>query len=128
EFSDKCSPNFYDQFEFPYFLHYSSELKLENYTKSKYLAGMIFDFNNLFEMHKEGSLFSFVQNFFQLTKDLNIELVLRSDWDSNYFPSLTEVLDFDSVALPINDKVEVCYRNVELGKLTKLLDIIKKQF
>ncbi len=128
EFSDRCSPKFYDQFEFPYILHYSPELKPENFSNSKFLNGIVLHFSHLEEMHREGRLFSFIQSFFQLVKTIDIELILKADWDADIFPSLVELLDFDSVALPVNDKVEVCYRNVDLNKLSNLLTVMKSNF
>ncbi len=122
EFSDNLGPEFYDQFEIPYYWHFSKEVKWSRILKSKFLKGIIIPFSTLEEAHESGQYYNFVNNFHSMfispNKEAKLELGLDFDWTSNLLPSLTEFFDFDFLSLSINDKVETCYRNVDINKLS----------
>ena len=118
EFSDTKDYAFYDQFKVPYLWHYSIDYKLtELLDKSQYLKGMIIPYSILKQHHIEGSLYSFIQTLLQIIfeRKSNTEFLflLSLDWDSDIFPSVFELIDFDIISFQINRKVELCYRNVD---------------
>jgi len=122
EFSDNLGPEFYDQFEIPYYWHYSREVKWSKFQKSKYLKGIIIPFSLLEEAHESNQYYNFVNNFHSMIMSSDqknkLEVGLEIDWSSNLLPSLTEFFDFNFLSLSINDKVETCYRNVDINKLS----------
>lgn len=125
EFSDVRKLNFYDQFKFPFYLHYSDELEINVFQESKYLNGIIFDFEFFNELYKKDEFYNFVTTFFNsIGESHNYKFILRVDWGSDIFPSLFEFFNFEYIALPINSKVETCYRNVDIAKLNAELGVL----
>ena len=111
-----------------YYLNYYPELDL-NFCNSPQFSGLIFHFSFFEELHHRGVLKNFIMNFYThfknyLTEDKQI--ILRVDWNDNVFPSLFDYLDFDLMSFSINSKIEICYRNVDLKKLTTEMDLIEK--
>lgn len=111
-----------------YYLNYYPELDL-NFCNSPQFSGLIFNFSFFEELHHRGVLKNFIMNFYThfknyLTEDKQI--ILRVDWNDNVFPSLFDYLDFDLMSFSINSKIEICYRNVDLKKLTTEMDLIEK--
>ena len=119
EFSDAKEVDFYDSFGTPYFCHYHPLMKLGSFLASPYFSGLVVPYSHLEGLHEQGMFHNFVKNLLQVSfgalESGKMELVLALDWDSNVFPSIYDFLDFSLVSLPINNKVEVCYRNVDLG-------------
>lgn len=111
-----------------YYLNYNPELSLAA-CSSPYFCGMIFNFSFFEDLHRRGILNNFIANFYthfksHLTEDKQI--VMRIDWNDNVFPSLFDYFDIDLMSFSINDKIEVCYRNVDLKKLTVEMELIEK--
>ena len=52
-------------------------------------------------------------NFF----DNDRKIILRSNSSYNLKQTLLDLIDFDLISLPINQQVEVCYRNIDVEKL-----------
>ena len=87
---------------------------------------MILPYKHLCYLHEEGLLWSFSQSFAQKfylpphthrKQDVvDRQIIVALDWYENIFPSIIEHFDFDLWSLPINQKIEVCYRNVDLKK------------
>lgn len=95
---------------------------------STHFKGLIFNFSFFEELHHRGVLKNFITNFYtHYGRFLNEEkkIILKVDWTDNVFPSLFEYLDFDLMSFSINSKIEICYRNVDLKKLTSEMDLIK---
>lgn len=112
-----------------YYLNYYPELDL-SLCNSPQFSGLIFNFSFFEELHHKGVLKNFIMNFYThfknyLTEDKQI--ILHVDWSDNVFPSLFDYLDFDLMSFSINSKIEICYRNVDLKKLTTEMDLIEKQ-
>ncbi|OIQ16364.1 MAG: hypothetical protein BM556_14560 [Bacteriovorax sp. MedPE-SWde] len=127
-FSDTQSPVYYDSFKRPYMWHHSPDADLKAVLKSKYNMGIILSYGYLEDLHRLGTLQSFITNLYVQLKEvggLNKTIGLKIDWDSNLAPSIFELVDFDFLDLPINDKVEVCYRNVDSTKLRRNIEILK---
>jgi hypothetical protein len=122
EFSDDLGPDFYDQFETPYYWHYSKGVKLSKIKKAKFLKGIIIPFSILEEAHEDDQYYNFVNNFHSMfvspERENKLDIGLDIDWTSNLLPSLTEFFDFSFLSISINDKVESCFRNVNLDKLS----------
>lgn len=129
EFSDYCPASFYDSFETAYYWNFHQERPLAEYLKSKHIKGIIFDFNWLHDKHKKGEFDSFFSHFLQLAaphiRERGLELGLKFDWDSHLFDSLFDYVDFKLLSLPVNEKIEVCYRNVDLDKASKNIHFYK---
>ena len=53
-------------------------------------------------------------------------MLLKSDWDHNLLTTLFDLFEFDLLSFPINSKIEVCYRNVDLKKLSSEMTILSK--
>lgn len=111
-----------------YYLTYHPELDISQ-CRGENFSGMIFNFSYFEELHQRNVLNNFISNFYThfskvLTDDKKI--VLRMDWNSNIMPSLFDYFEFDLMSFSINSKIEVCYRNVDLKKLTTEMDLIKK--
>lgn len=88
------------------------------------LRGIQLNFNDLDLMHQDGTFSQFVSNFsseFYKTNSAGLELVLRARWDSDFFPSLFDFLEFDTVSYAIDPYVEQCFRNVNFDKLKECL-------
>ncbi|OUR94870.1 hypothetical protein A9Q84_17330 [Halobacteriovorax marinus] len=130
EFSDDQSVEYYEKFKSPFYWHYNSQSKNANLiAKSKYLKGMIIPFSELLKSFENNTLHNFTNNFhaqfFNVMEINKCELVLRMDWDSNLFSSIVEYFDFSLISIPINNKVEVCYRNVDLTKVQQHVSHLK---
>lgn len=111
-----------------YFLNYTPELPISA-CESELFCGLIFNFSFFEDLHHRGILNNFIANFYthfrrHLSEDKQI--VLRIDWNDNVFPSLFDYFEIDLMSFSINDKIEVCYRNVDLKKLTQEMDLIEK--
>lgn len=116
------------QHQVNYFLNYYPEIN-PAYFKSQYFSGLVFDFNFFEDLHHNGILNNFVSNFythFEKILDDDKKIVLKIDWNSNVMPSLFDYFEFDLVSFSINSKIEVCYRNVDLKKLTEEMVLIEK--
>lgn len=116
--------------EFPhnYILHYSGE---QSFPKSfgKNFRGFTFDFSYLEDLFHKNLLTRFSSNFytrFGTRMDDSHFLVLKMQWSSNIISSLFDLFDFELISLPIGPDIEICYRNVDLKKLSKEMTMLKK--
>ncbi|WP_127716438.1 hypothetical protein [Halobacteriovorax sp. HLS] len=122
EFSDDQSASFYESFGMSYIWHYQSDSKnMANISSSNLLKGINLSFTDLLDAHNKVTLHNLSVNlhatFSKLFLDESGLLILNLDWDSNLFSSIVEYFDFDIISMAINNKVEVCYRNVDLSKM-----------
>lgn len=130
EFSDLMPVEFYESFKKPFIWHYNFDYKdFENINKSKYIKGIVLRFSDLLKLHEDGVLHNFCNNFHALFINLlsneDFKLTLELDWDSNLFSSISEFFDFDLISIPISNKVEICYRNVDLSKVQNHVQYLK---
>ena len=91
--------------------------------------GFIFDIKFFEYLFINNLLQTFASNFYTTYAQNILEehfLILQSDWDSDRLNSIFEFFEFDLLSFPINSKIEVCYRNVDLHKLTKEMKLISK--
>lgn len=122
EFSGNQTAEYYNSFEQSFCWYYDPTCEnIDEIIKSKYLKGIIIPFSVLNKEHQSGNLHNFSKSFH--TKFLKMlssdsgKLVLSMDWDSNLFSSIMQYFDFDLISIAINNKIEVCYRNVNLSKM-----------
>lgn len=111
-----------------YYLNYVVDINM-NYCKSPLFSGMIFDYSFFEDLHYRGILNNFITNFYTHFNPLLNEdkkIILRIDWDCNVMPTLFDYFEFDLMSFPINSKIEICYRNVDLKKLTSEMALIEK--
>ena len=117
EFSGRDDFDKMDQFCVPYRWHFYKGFNWSEASSAKNLTGLILPFYFLEDCLEEGSLHSLCMNLH--TTFAHCRFHLSHDWGSNVFPTLSELFDFDDVALPIDPNVEVCFRNVDQVKLSQ---------
>jgi hypothetical protein len=91
-------------------------------------AGHVFDYKHLHEVFNNHKLTGFIKDYYSKFSNQSLALKqdLSLDWDSDIFPSLFDYFDFDSLTLPINSKVELCYRNVDLNRVSNQLKLLSQ--
>jgi hypothetical protein len=95
----------------------------------KNFKGFIFNFEFFESLHRSNLLNNFATNFYtRYHSKLNEEsvMLLKIDWHNNLLTSLFELFEFNLLSFPINSKIEVCYRNVDLKKLSNEMDLFQK--
>lgn len=106
------------------FYLYYGQAEEKTLTGNPLFKGFIFDYSLFEEVHTKGLLHNFITNFYtrfgRLVDDR--ECILATLWQDNIFPGLPEIFDFDTLSLPINSDIEICYRNVDLKKLGRELE------
>lgn len=116
--SGNYSVEFFKSIELDFYCIYQQDLKVQSIISNSSFKGFYLYFDFLEGLYTSGSLNSWVNNFYtQIFRDKVLDIILLRDWDSNIFPSLVELIDFSTICLPINAKVEVCFRNVDINKL-----------
>lgn len=125
EWTSEVNPQ---NFESHYLLHFAPDLDISKGI-GKNFKGFIFHFQFFEDLHRKNLLINFTNNFYTrfrsfLTKDHL--LLLKIDWHSDLLSSLFDLVDFDLLSCPINSKIEVCYRNVDLKKLTVEMEFLKR--
>jgi len=127
-FSDTQNSTYYNSFKTPFYWHYSTDGDVKGVLSSSYNEGVILSYGLLEDLHHKGNLQAFISNFYTMMRSsgsMNKKIGLKIDWDSNLAPSIFDLVDFDFIELSVNNKIEVCYRNVDSIKLKKNLSILK---
>lgn len=128
EFTDLQSKEYYDQFDLPYLLSFDGHRGDLKGSCGDHFCGFTFDYDYFEGIHMRGYFDAWVTEYYRtisfLQRQIQHHLIRR--WDSDIFPSLNELLDFDYVSLPICSEVEVCFRNVDLKLFEKQVDYIRK--
>ena len=128
EFDEWASESLPNNFPFNYLLQFSKDndpLKLIGPN----FKGFNFNFDFFEELHRKNLLNTFVSNFYTRFHNVLTEesiMLLKSDWDHNLLTTLFDLFEFDLLSFPINSKIEVCYRNVDLKKLSSEMTILSK--
>ncbi len=125
EWSDSSMPI---NFEHKYLLNFSNDIDLSKMIGPNF-NGFVFNFDFFENLHHKNLLTNFSSNFFtRFHSKLKADnlMLLRADWNSNLISTLFDLFDFDLLSLPINSKIEVCYRNVDLNKLTSEMEVLQK--
>lgn len=130
EFSDIQDVEYYKSFETDFIWHYQNIANARDIVKISSLRGLVLDYQFLAELHEQNLLDAFYNNFYQLIRHKittpGFKIILQADWDSDFFPSLFDFFDFHLLSLPINSKIEVCYRNVDLNKVGQNIHFYKQ--
>lgn len=125
EWSPEMDP---EKFPFHYILHFSGEQSIPKSLGPKF-CGFSFDYSFFEDLYHKNLLNRFSSNFYTRFGPSMGEahfLILKMQWNSNLISSLFDLFDFELVALPISPEIEVCYRNVDLKKLTHEMGMLKK--
>lgn len=126
EFSDNQNYKYYDQFKQGFAWNYVDMESLKEVIKSEHLKVLIFPFSEIEHLQNTNKFQEFVSTFHKTTFETfhnnKIKLALKLDWDSDIFPSLFEYINFDFCSLPVNQKVESSFRNIDWSKFNKNLD------
>ena len=125
EFWDDRGPSFYDQFDHPYYWGYSETGDFKEILQGKNFNGIVLNYETLDDMYMTGRLNSFIQTFYQLTQGRAMDVILKTKWSSQHLPTIVDGLDFNSISVPVDASVEVCYRNVDLKKFESNLKYYK---
>lgn len=115
-------------FEYNYLINFTKENDPSKQI-GKNFKGFIFNFDFFEELHRSNLLNTFASNFYTRyhSKLINESLMLlRVDWHHNLLTSLFDLFEFNLISFPINAKLEACYRNVDLKKLSTEMEILKK--
>lgn len=115
-------------FSYNYLLNFSND---SDPSKSigKNFKGFTFNFDFFETLHRSNLLNIFASNFYtRYQSKLSEEsvILLRLDWHNNLLASLFELFEFNLLSFPINSKIEVCYRNVDLKKLSSEMEVLQK--
>lgn len=115
EFSGRSDFEQMDHFDVPYRWHLISGTNWSVASKAKNLRGIVLPFEMLEDSFEAGTLNSLCMNLHTTFRNINFHL--EREWHSNLFATLMDLFDFDDISLPINQDVEICFRNVDSKKL-----------
>jgi len=123
EFSDGLALHYYESFKTPYLFHLDERHRLEDLKAGKYLRSINFSYSYLHHLQQSGKLGEFVGGFLKQLKrmepPLKMELMLSMDWNDDPFFSLFHYFQFNVISFPLNQKVELSYRNIDYELLKK---------
>jgi hypothetical protein len=125
EWTDEVSPI---NFQNNYLLNFSKDIDSGKMIGSAF-RGFIFNFEFFEDLQRKKLLATFASNFytrFELKMNQDSLMLLKIDWNSNLLVTLFDLFEFDLLSFPINSKIEVCYRNVDLKKLSSEMEILQK--
>lgn len=117
-----------DQFSYNYLLNFSKDFDASKFIGANF-KGFIFNFEFFEDLHRSKLLNTFARNFYtryQARMDDQSLMLLKIDWNHNLLTSLFDLFEFNLLSFPINSKIEVCYRNVDLNKLSSEMKILQK--
>lgn len=125
EWSTETAP---DNFNYNYLLNFTKDSDPSKLIGTNF-KGFVFNFAFFEELHRSNLLNNFATNFYtryhSKISDSSL-MLLKIDWHDNLLASLFELFEFNLLSFPINSKIEVCYRNVDLSKLSKEMEVLQK--
>ncbi len=127
-FSGEEETIFCDQFNCPYL---KTLRRLEEFEgPGVFQKGIVFPYFSFEDKFHSPSFEQDVAKFYSKLgkRSLDFLQVLEGDWDSNFAPSVSNLLDLDILQFSINDKVETCFRNVDLNKVESALKVLPNSF
>ena len=129
-FTDAKGKDFYDSFKMPYIWEYHPMEDLDKMAKSEYLKGIILPYDLLSDYHARGEFHQFVAKFLKTLgaggSRKNISLGLKCEWNTDFFPSLSEFLAFEFLQLPIDSSIEQSYRHISADLLKMSVGEMRK--
>lgn len=126
QFSTTVDAAYADQFVTPYFLNLESTFELRKLDQCLFLRGISFSYTDLELLGDHNKVFKRLNEIFAWAKVKNIQVELRVDWGTSFSASILDFFEFDFFNFSIGPKVEVCYRNVNLGVMGKEVKLIKE--
>lgn len=125
EWSEDATP---ENFNYNYLLNFTKDSDSSKLI-GKNFKGFIFNFGFFEELYRSNLLNNFATNFYtRYHSRINEQsiMLLKIDWHDNLLASLFDLFEFNLLSFPINSKIEVCYRNVDLNKLSKEMELMQK--
>jgi len=117
-----------ESFEYNYMLYFSNDQGVSK-GMGKHFCGFYFDFSFFEDLYHKNLLQRFASNFytrFGPSIDDSQFFIMKMNWNSNLISSLFDLFEFNIIAMPINSDIEICYRNVDLKKLSKEMGLLNK--
>lgn len=99
-------------------LYYDQDVPMQAAVKSGLVESVSLSYQYLEELAQSERLYHFISNM-NARLGSHFPYVIALNWDLNVSRVVLDGFDIDYVELPINNFVEVCYRNVDLSKLDK---------
>lgn len=114
-------------FQYNYLLKYSDGIDYLKYINERF-KGFVFCYSFFENLNHLNLIQNFCTTFFTRYHHSidNGLLILKIDWNDNVRTTLFEYFDFNFLSLPINNKIEICYRNVDLNKLGHEMAIFQR--
>ena len=118
----------------PFDFSYNYLLNFSNSSDPSKLIGKNFkgfSFNFIFfeQLFISKTLNNFASNFYTRYNTFLTDkslMLLKIDWHNDLLASVFDLFEFNLLSFPINSKIEVCYRNVDLKKLSNEMDVLQK--
>lgn len=126
QFTTEVSASYAEQFSISYFLNVDAQTDLKKLERRPLLKGLSFSYANLESLGDHNQIFKRLEEIFTWAQARNIKIELRLEWGTSFSSSILDFFDFDYFNLSIGPKVEVCYRNVNLGIVGKEVKLIKE--
>jgi hypothetical protein len=115
-------------FSYNYLLNFSKDSDSSKLIGTNF-KGFVFNFDFFVGLHRSNLLNNFASNFYtryqEKLGDQSL-MLLKLDWHSNLLATLFDLFEFDLLSFPINSKIEICYRNVDLKKLSSEMEVLQK--
>lgn len=90
--------------------------------------GIIIEYEVLEKQYKSGKLRSFLLDIHHKMPEHiqgSKKIILKANFGENIQSSLIDSIGFELLSFSINSKIEICYRNVDLNKLSIEIDLQK---
>ena len=90
--------------------------------------GIIIEYEVLEKQYKSGKLRSFLLDIHHKMPEHvqgSKKIILKANFGENIQSSLIDTIGFELLSFSINSKIEICYRNVDLNKLSIEIDLQK---
>jgi len=116
------------KFNYNYLLYFSNDQDVSKGIGNNF-CGFFFDFSFFEDLYHKNVLQRFASNFytrFGTSIDESKFFIMKMNWSSNLITSLFDFFEFTTIAMPINSDIEICYRNVDLKKLSNEMLLLKK--
>ncbi len=111
-----------------FLLNNNSEFFDKKFTYHPKFQGIILEYETLEKHFRSGNLGPFLKSIHQQIPESSLgvkKIVLKANFGENLQSGLIDTIGFELLSLSINSKIEVCYRNVDLNKLSFEIDLQK---